>query len=282
MTERLVDGIAAAPGSGILTAAASGATVRGVDLAAGTALVRGHWYNNSATLTLASSANAAGSARIDRLVLRLNRSANTIAATVLAGTAGSGQPPALTDNATTTDRPLWKWTVAPGATAVTGLTDERQYLANPLRPCTSANRPYDPQTGDLAVETDTGNVIRYSGSAWTALADDTGWVTVPTQSGWAADAANPLRVRRVGAVVHFRGVVNRTGSTLPATTDDSGVATLPAGCRPANWHYYGTWMFPGACLMRIGTDGDVRLRTHSDDVPVGRALYLSTTFMTLS
>jgi hypothetical protein len=67
-----------------------------VNVAAGRAMVQGFWYSNSATITLPITPNSSGSTRIDRVVLALDRSANTLQVVVRAGTPGSGLPPTLT------------------------------------------------------------------------------------------------------------------------------------------------------------------------------------------
>jgi hypothetical protein len=224
---------------------------------------------------------------VDRLVLRLDRTAVTAAdwiqPTILEGTpSGTPQPPALTHSAAGDwDLPVCRWTTQSNG-VLSGLVDERYSIGSDTLVFQSSQKPQpDPAESCFGIEWDTSRPVWFNKSTgqWTTLADDTGWVPFTTQGNWAADGSNLLRVKRVNGVVHMRGVVNRTGSTLSATDDDDPVASLPAGFRPANWHYYSTWMFPDACLMRVGTDGDIRLRTHSDDVPVGRALYLSTTFM---
>jgi hypothetical protein len=173
MLQTLVDGVIGSPGAAALAATASG--TRGVNLGAGTALALGHWYRADATVSLSSSANTSGSSRIDRAVLRLDRSANTVTARVLTGTAGSGLPPALSNTSTVSDRPLWRWTVASGATTVSGLTDERQWAPVNVGACTSTNRPLSPGLGEIRLETDTGHWIGWTAGGWVVLHADTGW-----------------------------------------------------------------------------------------------------------
>lgn len=63
-----------------------------VTVGAGEAMVQGFYYRNDAPKVLAIAANASGSTRIDTVVLRLNRTANTLIAAVLQGTPGAGAP----------------------------------------------------------------------------------------------------------------------------------------------------------------------------------------------
>lgn len=272
MTEQLIDGWLSG-----LTASVS-ATTRGVDITSGTALCRGHWYRNSATLTKTSSSNGAGSDRIDRAVLRLDRSGDTVTIAVLTGTAGSATPPALTDNATVTERPLYRWTVAPGATAVTGITSELQGLGRGVKKCTSTNRPYAPVTGDVAYESDTSKWIGYNGSSWVTLREDTGDVPFALASGWTADGS--VAGRRLNGVVDIEVNARRTGAGL-AETDQPLLCTLPAELRPTtrtrwlNAHLTGD----NFCRADIGTDGTIYLRHFLTAMATGEYLRMTATYI---
>ena len=56
----------------------------------GEAFVQGFQYMNDANFDLAIAGNASGSTRIDYVVLRLNRTANTLLLAILQGIAGAG------------------------------------------------------------------------------------------------------------------------------------------------------------------------------------------------
>ena len=80
-----------------------------------------------------------------------------------------------------------------------------------------------PDGAQLEVTTD--------GSAWsTVWHGDTGWVTVTVVSGWTVN--DPLAVRRVGAIIFWRGSLTRT---IDAETDVEVVAAggVPTWARPA-------------------------------------------------
>src|SRR5262245_56649729 len=71
------------------------------------ALVSGfQWYSGGVDVSLAIAANSSGSARIDLVVLRLNRSTWNVTLEVLAGAAGSGVAPAPTQTVASTG--LWE------------------------------------------------------------------------------------------------------------------------------------------------------------------------------
>ena len=67
-----------------------------VKVPAGQAMVRGHFYNNDAIVTLAVTTANATLARIDSVILTLDPTLNTIVLSLLAGSASSGLAPTLT------------------------------------------------------------------------------------------------------------------------------------------------------------------------------------------
>lgn len=227
MMETLVDGVHGVPGSSLLNASISGSTLRGVDFAAGTASCRGHWYRNSATLTKASGTNLTGSPRIDRAALQLDRTANTVTIAVVPGTAGSGQPPTLADTSTLTQRPLYKWTVGASATAVTDLTDERQWRGTTIKPCTSTNRPYLPAEGDLASEIDTGRTIRFDGTAWNVLTQDSGLSALTLASGFVQGGIT-LDMALINGIAYLTGSCMNPSSI----STEKRIANIPSACQP--------------------------------------------------
>lgn len=110
---------------------------RQVKVPTGRAIVRGHYYENaSPTKVLAIAANASGNPRIDRVVLRLDPSANSVTLAVLQGTpAGSPSAPALTQtDVGVFEISLARVTVANGATNIVpaDVIDERTFIGPPL------------------------------------------------------------------------------------------------------------------------------------------------------
>ncbi|MEG0601333.1 MAG: tail fiber protein [Vagococcus sp.] len=57
---------------------------------------------------------------------------------------------------------------------------------------------------------------------------DTGWVNLVMQNGYTALTANPLKIRKIGNIVHLCGMINAPGSTNGKT-----IALIPAMFRPS-------------------------------------------------
>ena len=102
-----------------------------VNLSIGKAGVRGHFYNRDAAGDLVITANASGNDRIDLVVLKLDPTANSVVAAVLAGTP-AGSPVAPTPTQTDTgvyELPLHEVYVVDGASGFTAgdFTDARVF-----------------------------------------------------------------------------------------------------------------------------------------------------------
>lgn len=133
---------------------------RQVKVKTGRACVRGHWYENTAEETVAIAANASGNPRIDRVVLRLDPSANSIVLAVVQGTpAGSPSAPSLTQtDVATYELTLAQVAVANGASTITAgnVTDERTYVDGIYGPWSPA------ATGSSANPTANSSTGRYT------------------------------------------------------------------------------------------------------------------------
>ncbi|WP_018658451.1 hypothetical protein [Actinomadura flavalba] len=280
MLQELVDGVIGVPGSSALAVTATG--TRGVSLATGNSLARAHWYKNTAAKTYFSDSNPAGSARVDRLVQRVDRTANTVRSVLVKGTAGAGAP-ALTSTTTVTDRPLWRWTIAPGATAISGLVDERQWIGSLIRPCTSGNRPSGPRPGQMAYETDTGRWIGYTGTTWKILHGDTDPVALPVSWTTVWVSAGTMEAQILGGLIVGTVEVTRIGSTYSRLDSDGSLLTvLPPAVRPGKYRYWTAQATgsstSGGVTVRImfnPTNGEVRLGAADADIPVGRHIRFS-------
>ncbi|MFJ9979707.1 hypothetical protein [Streptomyces cyaneofuscatus] len=204
------------------------------------ASVRGHaWTSGTTTVNLPVTPNTSGQRRVDRVVLRLDRSAWTVRAVVKDGTPG-GSAPALTQN--TGDTGLYEVSLATvsvpaGATSVTVDRNEL-YVGVRIRPCTSTTRNPNPAAGEMCFETDTKRVRVWTGSSWTGLFDDSGQVVVnATATGWRVISDSVLQ-RRNGAV-HLRiGAFQRSGGTLAGSTDSRLPITIPAAYQHPNRDQY--------------------------------------------
>jgi hypothetical protein len=101
-----------------------------VSVGTGEAMVEGFWYKNTAALNLAVASNTSGSTRVDLVVLRLNRVANTLVAAIVMGTPGAGTPALTQVVGGTWEFPLASITVPTATTsAITAgmLADLRTY-----------------------------------------------------------------------------------------------------------------------------------------------------------
>ena len=112
-----------------VTAPGTGMTV---SVAAGQALVRGHYYANDAALTLSIATANATNPRIDAVVLTLDPVANTITAGVVTGTAAATPvAPTLTQTDAGTYQLLLGYVAVAAATATisaANVTDARTFL----------------------------------------------------------------------------------------------------------------------------------------------------------
>ncbi|MDG4783243.1 hypothetical protein O7614_26640 [Micromonospora sp. WMMD961] len=136
----------------------------------GYAIERGHAVSSTAVepLTIGASTSAA---RIDRVVLRLDPTANGINLAVLPGTPGAGVP-----SLTQTDTGLYEMALARvtvDANALTiapdKVTDERPFAGQRVGSWRTSTRPTSPRYGRLGINLDTGKWEFHNGSGWVDL-----------------------------------------------------------------------------------------------------------------
>jgi len=143
-----------------------------VKVPAGFAMVRGHYYSNTALETLTIAAAHATLARIDSVVLELDPSANTILLTVLTGTAASTPAaPSLTQTDTGVYQiRLANVAVAAAATTISAgnVTDTRTFLgASSVSSAAITTAVSDKSANYTLVAADKNTYIRSTGSAIT-------------------------------------------------------------------------------------------------------------------
>ncbi|MER8116268.1 tail fiber domain-containing protein [Streptomyces sp. NPDC094031] len=148
-----------------------------VSVAAGLAFVRGFMVQSTATEILTIPA-AGTSARVDRIVLRLDPSANSIVLAVLQGTAGSSTPTALTQ----TDAGLYEMELAQVAVgaSITSITSAN---ITPMRPVVGTRvgswatrtRPASPRMGQIGYNNTTSQWEFWNGTAWASLVATVTW-----------------------------------------------------------------------------------------------------------
>lgn len=195
----------------------------------GQAMVRGHYYNNSAQVSLVITAADATNDRIDNVVLELDPSANTIVLKVVDGTpAASPTAPALTQ----TDAGIYQIKLAEVLVAATvttidagDVTDTRPFmataaelatdvatieasLANPL-----ASFVTDATTARTLTSSDSGKTIRFtSASATVVTVNASTDFEVGARVDIIADGAGALTVAASGATVAGAETSTTSGS----------------------------------------------------------------------
>jgi hypothetical protein len=165
----------AGPGFAV-TANASGMHVM---VHAGFALLRGHAVLSTATETV-PLAQAAAFTRTDRIVLRLDPTANNITLTVIEGIPGSGLPALTQTDTGVFETPLAQVTVTAGAASIAAdqVTDERRYVGSRVGAWSNATRPTDARTGRLGLNVTTRKWEFFDGNTWTDLAPVVNWATI--------------------------------------------------------------------------------------------------------
>ncbi|MFD5251340.1 hypothetical protein ACFWM5_00655 [Streptomyces bobili] len=276
------DGVYGTPADTAVVAAGAGLSV---DVRANVyASVRGHgWHSGTTTVNLAIAANASGSTRVDRVVLRLDRATWQVNAAISQGTPGSGAPALVQDAGFTSgvfEISLATVTVLNGAAAVT-VTRAEQYVGTRTRPCTSTTLPINPAIGEQAFEADTDVLRIWTGSAWAIVYQDTGEVALGAGfSAWTADGGSVGRL--VNGVVTLRIAKKLTGPRLEVTNSEgSKVATVPEALRPIRPNQYFSCQFSGghAARLEVRTSGDIWVRALSEDVPTNNGLFATVTYV---
>jgi hypothetical protein len=174
----------------------------------GQALVRGHYYNNSAEETLTVTAADPSNDRIDNVVIELDPSANTIVLKVVAGTpAGSPTAPTLTQ----TDAGIYQiklaevFVEAASSTVEAGdVTDFRVFFVD------------DPAPKTVDVLSKTANYTLVVGDRGNTLSlDGTFTVTAPSATFAAGD--------RIDFVNVGSGTVTFAGSGVTISSKDAAL-----------------------------------------------------------
>lgn len=217
------------------------------------ASVRGHgWTSGSTGITLTIAPNTSGQTRVDRVVLRLDRSDWTVRAIVRQGTPGAGTPSLVR---TTGDTGVYEVLLA-GVTVLTGaasvaVTRGELYVGSRVRPCLSTQRNRHPERGEMGWETDTGRLILWDGSAWLMVYEDSGDVPIDSPlSTWRNASASVLE-RRNGSV-HLRlGSFQRTAGNLSGSTMSRLPVLIPAAYRHPTRDQHILAYISGAGLARV-------------------------------
>jgi len=172
-------GVAASADDLDLKVSADGADMT-VDVQPGFAIVRGFAYASTAVEAVTISASNT-QLRVDRVVLRLDPSANSIVLAVLTGTPGSATPPALTQ----TDTGIYELSLAQvtvGASvaviAAGNVADDRTFGGIEAGCWSDTTRPTTARLGTPGFNRTTAAWEYWNGSAWTALVPDLAWSAI--------------------------------------------------------------------------------------------------------
>jgi len=145
----------------------------------GFAVVRGHAVQSTATETITIAA-ASAAQRYDRVVLRLDPTANSITLAVVQGTSGGGLPALTQTDTGIFEFPLATVLVPVGASTITAgnVTGERRFLGNTVGGWTTATRPDNARIGRLGLNTSTNQFEFWNGTQWRDLAPTITWSTI--------------------------------------------------------------------------------------------------------
>ncbi|WP_436739918.1 tail fiber domain-containing protein [Streptomyces sp. BBFR102] len=145
----------------------------------GFAIVRGHAVQSTATEAVTIAA-ASAAQRYDRVVLRLDPTANSITLAVVQGTSGGGLPALTQTDTGIFEFPLATVTIPVGASTISAgnVQGERRFLGNSVGGWTTATRPEGARTGRLGLNTSTNQWEYWTGTAWKDLAPTVTWSTI--------------------------------------------------------------------------------------------------------
>jgi hypothetical protein len=253
------------PGVGGLFAASMNSGARTVTIQSGATLIRGFYMSGSSATTFNVPAASAGN-RVDRLVLRLDRTQTTAGAwitpVIIQGTSGSTTPPAVQTSLTNQwDQTICRWSTNSDGT-LSGLVDERYMVGAKLAQFPSTARPPASFPG-LGVESDTGRLMRADGTAWSVMAGSTAWITFPYASGYTSAGSSPgygLVYIAGSTRLKLRGHIQKTSGASFSLVNGVKLGTLPSGYRPAATRYAAIatqYTTQAAARVEIDTNGAV-------------------------
>lgn len=274
-------GVVGDPGSTDLLVSADG-TGMNVKLQSGFAVVRGHAFANTGVETLTVQP-AAGVARVDRAILRLDPSENTITPLVLEGTPGSATPPTLTRTLYGVyEVSLGIINVSAGAVSLVGqnVTPDREFTGTRIRAWTTATRPAEPRAYQLGYNTAASRWEFWNGDAWVDLAPSINWggvddkpATFPPAahghsggditSGTVPFARLPVGVSstsvargdHVHSAAQIAGLPPWTPGITPNTIMSRDASGYVAGVTPASDNHLATKGYVDARAESAGTSG---------------------------
>lgn len=194
----------------------------------GFAIVRGHAVQSTATETIVIAA-ASAATRYDRIVLRLDPTANKISIAVVQGTSGGGVPALTQTDTGLFEFPLATVTIPVGSATISAgsVSDEREYLGNSVGAWTTATRPKNPRMGRLGLNSSTNQWEFWDGTQWADLAPTITWSTIQGRPSTFTPAAHD----------HDWDEINGKPSTYPPSSHShswSSVTSKPSTFPPSS------------------------------------------------
>ena len=225
------------------------------------ARVRGFmWSSGDSTLELPISSNSSGSTRIDRVVLRLDRSTWEVRAAVIEGTPGAGAPSVTQDLGDTGVWELWigDVTVPDGASTISSsqVDSRTTFLGPPLLMADGADLP-SPNVPKVFLRwrEDQQRLILHRQGAPTAgqvdLWSDSGEVQLSRSSSFWEPQQNSI-IQKIGHVVMLRlANMTRIGGNLSSNSNSRVPGIVPSSMRHPTRNVYITARTTGHDTARI-------------------------------
>jgi hypothetical protein len=235
-----------------------------VKVPTGRAWIEGFYYENDAERTLAIAAADATNPRIDRVVIRLDRTANTITAAVKTGTpAATPSAPALTQTSATWEIALAQVRVNAGATTIApgNLTDERPVSLGPGFSVVDAK-------GDLIVGTanDTIGRLAVGADGSIPVADSAATAGI----AWRAAATAAVSTNQSTGSTSFTDLTT-VGPSVTVTTGASALVIVSAELWNSSAGFAALMAFAvSGATSRAPVDAEA-LRKHSSSASVEMA-----------
>jgi hypothetical protein len=219
------------------------------------ALVQGHpWSTDGDGLVVPIA--AAPAARVDLVVLRLNRATWKVTAEVRQGVAGGAAPAPLQQADVTGagtgvwELPIARVSIAANATTITAanVVPVAWYLSPVPLSATEATMP-PAKPGQLVTQTDTGRLLMAQGAGWHIVGENGPFTKLANSGGWDSAKSN-IYARRRNGTVWFQSLTYKISPSgdLAANTDVN-VCVLPEEFRPIASFYTGG--FKGESLARF-------------------------------
>jgi hypothetical protein len=142
-----------------------------VVLGPGMAIVRGHVVHSTEPVAIPIGPASATLARVDRLVLRLDPSCDSIDPVVIEGEPGRGVPELYQTSSGPYDLPVAQINVEPctATIAATDVVDDRRYLGGRVGIWATSTRPDEPRPARMGYNTDLRTWEYWTGASWTSM-----------------------------------------------------------------------------------------------------------------